>query len=295
MLSLIYMILYMTLNMTNQHKKNNLTLLKEAVREKNITDIRDILKSMENIQTMISYYYQVVKKGFSKDELTELFNEIIKPHLGDRKKEAQRRPKTKIKVYESDLREIIENRDKSTKDKLIYILLITGRRMADIINDNIPIVKDNKLYMKLSKKGENNEPEEIKILNETAQNVKKMIIEIKNHGFKINTISNLLIKKLRRYDLTPHNLRGIYVNLIYKFYNPSNKSKVGIGTIYLNHSGAQNVYDYIEYDGNNPFKANISNLTSLNMKELKKIAKEKKLKKYSRLRKPELIKLILDS
>jgi len=264
--------------------------LTKAVENNNLKDIRKILDSIKNIRTAYSYYYKFIKGKVSKDIQDKIYTYYVEPLILPRIEEYKESVKKVKKINEADIREILDNKDKNDKYKLIYILLLTGRRLNEVLNNPVIEVKDNKLFMKLSK-NENPEFEHIKILNnqETPESIKNMI---ENITVSYKSAPTLLKRLLSPYGLSAHDLRGVYIELIYKFYNPKQRNKSSIVMKYLNHKGFQKSYDHIEYKGGNPFKSQMDNLNKMKVKELRKLAKERELKKYSKLKKSDLIKLL---
>lgn len=265
--------------------------LKLAVESNNFENIDNIMNGIENKNTAVSYYYKFIRGKVDKDIQDKLYAIYVEPLISTRIEEYKYSVKETKTIRESDIKEIIENKDRNEKYKTIYIILLTGRRLKEVLDNPEVMIKDGKLYMKLAKKkDEDKKFYHIYILGnlETPENIKKMIEEVSK---KINykSAATLLRRILKPYGISSHDLRGVYIELISKFFNPENRNKSGLVLKYLNHQLFQKSYDHINYEGGNPFDNGYNKMT---VKDLKKLAKKRGLKRYSRLKKSELISLL---
>lgn len=263
---------------------NKFALLNEAIVKNDKDDIVKALKLHKNPQTMVSYFYKV-KNSMPDDMRNEIFNDLIKGHLPERKEQSNKRVTKNIKLSAEVVKGIIDNRNKSDIDKLIYQLMNTGRRLQSEIYS--AEMKDGELYMTLSKERKIFKPF---LLDKNTKGTFEDIQSLKGK-FNINSISTQIARKLKPHNLTAHLLRSVYITLIHKFYNPKKLIIDDIANKYLGHKSASSdkYYTRIQFEGNNPFAQKYNKMT---LKQLKLLAKERGLKRFSRMKKSDLIDLL---
>jgi len=266
--------------------------LREAVERDSLTDIKKVLNSLNNIRTAYSYYYKEIRGKVSLANQKAIYTHYVEPLIVPRVEEYKESIKSVITIKEADLRELLDNKDHNDKYKLIYVLLLTGRRLSEILDSPKVDIRDNKLYVGISKKS-GRPPLPVHILNnaETPAAIKKMIEELAGR-IPYKSAPTLIRRVLHKYRLSAHDLRGVYIELISRFYNPEKRNKSGLVLKYLNHDSFQKSYDHINYVGNNPFKTKGEGLATLKVGELKALAKELGLNGYSRLKRADLIALL---
>lgn len=259
--------------------------LNKAIKLKNKDKIIKALQLHKNPQTMISYFYKF-KGGMDDDTRDEIFNELIRDHLKVRKQQSVERETSNINLSFNDIKELMENKNKTDIDLLIYQLLNTGRRLQEIVSPEIEI-KDGELWIKLSKE---KKWFKVRLLDGNIKRTYEDIQKLKGK-FNNNSISTQIARKLKNKGLTAHRLRDIYVMLIHKFNNPKNLILDNIANQYLGHNSnsSDRYYTRIIYGEGDPFNNKYDKMT---VKELKALCKERGLKKYSKLRKIELIKML---
>lgn len=259
--------------------------LNEAIKTNNFNDIATALKLHDNPQTMVSYFYKVKNKMSDKIR-DEIYNSLIKQHIPERKQLSLNRETKNIEISYDNIISIIENKNKSDIDTLIYQLLNTGRRLKEIVNADIEI-RQGKLYVRLSKEKKEFEPY---LLDKDIENTYNDIKNIQGK-FNDNSISTQISRKLKKMNLTAHNLRDVYISLIHKFRNLDNLIMTNIANKYLGHNSnsSDQFYTKIIYNGPDPFSVDLKSKT---VKELKAMAKKLKIVGYSKLRKEELIKIL---
>ena len=234
---------------------------------------------------MVSYFYKY-KDGMSDITRDKVFNSMIVPLLPERRKQSNDRVSKTIGLTFNNIKGIIDNKNKSDIDLLIYQLLNTGRRLREIAIPEVEM-KDDGLYIQLSKGGG---LFKTFLLDGDSKQTFKSINELRGK-FTNNSISTQISRKLKYMNITAHRLRDIYVMLIQKFHNPEGLIIDDIANRYLGHKshGSDRFYTRMIYTGGNPFDISLS---KMKVKELKVKAKEMGLKRYSKLKKADLIKLI---
>lgn len=274
--------------------KKTINIINEAVKTENINLLLKNKNEGKTIDTQITQSYLIIKKleEFNNSFISEWINQI-KPTKTQLNKYKSRRNLVKKQdktIDQKMIQFIIDNKNSSVLHKFIYVLLNTGRRTLEIFES--PYEKrGEKLYIQLRKK-KDDEFSLIQLLDNNIDETMKYIKEIREAGFKYNSLSERLSRILRPFDSSPHTLRGLYCLLTVKF----NKDNRGRGQVFKdslnNASGCISNYDYITLindTDDNPFTKDILKMT---VKNLKLEAKKRKLTNYSNKNKSELIAML---
>ena len=110
-------------------------------------------------------------------------------------------------------------------DLLTWLLLVSGRRISEIMTSQFKHNKnDKKVYVSGLKKTRSNHSEcEIKILVSKTKFFKILSKYRRLQRFyKIQNIHRNLNRYLKKWNLHSHSLRNIYIQYLYKFRNPYN-------------------------------------------------------------------------
>jgi len=257
--------------------KRDIEILNDALNTNSLDIIKAYLKTY-NFKTFITKSY-----AFIKALDNPLWMKELKPSQDDldkyRKLGIDSHKKNKVvnlNITPGMINRIIKEKDNSFLSKLVYLLLITGRRQDEILNKPY-FLSEGKLNIELSKRKNTIIFQIKKLLNNNLAETDKLLKYIRsNNEYKtmegLNTSLNRYIKNLG-FKKT-HELRGLYALLIHKFYLPDKPLSMVIKD-YLGHSGDQvGFYDYIEIKDikNNPFTA--QDYKKKNNTELKKMLKE---------------------
>lgn len=236
--------------------KKFLRIIEKAIEADDKSPIEDELNrlSAKNYKTGITTAYSVVKN------VPDKWKEHFKPSneqldVYTEKVDADAKPKKQLKVSMRMIENIINDRENSTDARLAYVLLNTGRRMSEILENEFE-VKGGKLYIVINKKSDK-ELGKIHILldgdpKRAVEDIKKIRNSIEDD--KMNTVRKGFQNYVARtYQLTPHKLRSIYARYAYLFRNPEKYSNGWFINHVLNHSldsGSATNYDSVVFDNN---------------------------------------------
>ena len=207
-----------------------------------IIDENERLKA-KNFKTYLTTLYSVKKlvKDEWKAEFTPSTDEIQQLEIDFPKKVNHTEYHINIDVLE----DIVKRKIYDFRAKFTYLLLITGRRISELIESDYKI-EDNKFYIKTKKHGItdiydhvkillNNDANEVDALLKDARSVVKMLQTVGVSEIGVVNRINSYIKSC--YGFTPHKFRSIYIAYIDLYLNPHRLSKGDLITISLNHHG----------------------------------------------------------
>ena len=187
---------------------------------------------------------------------------------------------------------------------LCYLMVTSGRRAGELLDNDVKF-DDGKVFMKLNKKRDTGVWYPIHILGsldhwktiyEQVKNSKKSSISIIN---SVNVGLKHIIPKAF-YKRSSHICRAIYIRYIYQYHNPNNKTLPYIIQKYLHHESGESgaYYHHVVLDDDVPKDMfgddDVEDYNKMKVGELKALAKEKGLTGYSKLRKNELVELLLN-
>jgi integrase len=184
------------------------------------------------------------------------------------------------------------------KHDILYLLLTSGRRIGELIDNDIKLI-DNDIYMTLNKKKDKNKLHKIFILGSKKQWLEKLE-KIKANGKNSLILNNQINKILKTiipenyYKRSSHICRAIYIKYIHKYLNKDKKTFPNIIKKYLNHNSINSsiFYQHINLENCKDILNNqYIEYNNLKLNDLKKICKQKNLK-FGKLRKFQIIKLL---
>lgn len=267
-------------------------VLDNALEKNEIKPVLDKLESYK-FKTRITKSYAYMKVLEDKPEWVEKVRpskEDLDKYRSLSEESHLENKRTNLTITEEMIKEIIRDKNKDFAGKLIYLLLITGRRQSELLFNECKFTQ-GKMNVLLAKCRTETDFEIKKVLNENIKETHRLLKDIKKtNPYKglsgVNASINRRVKKIGLKK--PHELRALYALLIHKFHEP-NKPLSMVIQEYLGHSVNQSkYYDYIEMDiKENPFKKPPTNA------ELRKQLRESGYKGgVSKLNKAELLELV---
>lgn len=285
-------------------KDNNKKILDEEIEK----------RSLKNFYTGIQLKYSIMKFLIDAKKLD--WAKTYKPTNDEiaKYKLKERTLKVEINFNITNVMDIIRKKDRNFPARVAYILLITGRRISEVLINDFEFLK-NELYFELSKKKEKSLFKILNLLNQDPRDVYNRLLYIREEMEEKDYLTSvsLVAKYLKKnYNITSHTLRGVYVALIHKFFNPEHAAPGYIVEKYLD-SSSSSFYDHIILQGDeNPFSASGGNLkkepeaisvqemppdvlklANMKMPELKKMARDMGIRRYTRMNKKEIIDAII--
>ncbi len=240
------------------------------------------------------------------------------------KSDEVRRNREIFVIGHDDLKKIksLKNSE-SIYDQAIYLLFVSGRRTSEILNAKFE-KKNNMIYTKdLVKRSKNKRDDDESVFpiiwenspDEFIKMVDNLQSEVDKIGVKQNSFSrtvNRRIKSVIGEDWKPHSLRGSYALYNYKFNNPEKKNRNGFIRKILCHQSDSSSLAYVAFELEKEMLegsfeqeieekivvekivVELKDMDLMTVKELKKLCKERKMKRYSKLKKENLIELLDD-
>lgn len=230
--------------------------------------IHDLVLTGDPKPRTITNRYSKIKR-FLRDEFdifTEEFLKQVKPDdkitqsVIDMDKET-RQNKSTIKFTQEDINKILTLKsNKRLVDRLIYLQLVSGRRINELIDPEMKITlprkKGHVVFSHLSKQRDNKEKTLVKLMDDIkAHEFKEMTEDVRDKvqelGLNIREMTNkvnIRMKKLfPKSDIkSSHNLRGMYA--VYLWHLSGRKQNInGFLTDVLNHTTPDASLNYSNY------------------------------------------------
>jgi hypothetical protein len=233
-----------------------------------LNHIHELVMSGDPKPRTITNRYSKIKR-FLRDEFdifTEEFLRKIKPDdsitqsVIDMDKET-RQNKSTIKFSQQDIDKTLGLKDnKRITDKLIYLQLVSGRRINELIDPEMKITlprkKGHVVFSHLSKQRDNKEKSVVKLMDEIKpKEFKELLEDVRNKiqelGLTIRETTNkvnMRMKKLfpKRDIKSSHNLRGMYA--VVMWYRSGRTQNInGYISDVLNHTTPDASLNYSNY------------------------------------------------
>lgn len=196
-------------------------------------------------KTTIVVRYSLLKKKAKLSKAPASFINKIKPpsdilKIVLKQNLDRRDEQTVLNVKISDINKIIELKNSENPiDLSLYLLLVSGRRSHELLNAEFSKVKNSKLKVHikgLSKIKSNPDECDFPILISSRRFI-KLVKKMREYEVNKSTFTTLLGRHLKRAmsykskppslipadEWTPHMLRGIYANYMFKHHNPKGK------------------------------------------------------------------------
>ena len=250
----------------------------------------------ENIKTQNTLKSKHTRQSTFRGLLRNYFN-----FTDEDMKEIDFTEQEKIDYYESNIKSIERQRmalitcdiiNKMLKHDILYLLLTSGRRINEILENDIKYI-NNDIYIKLNKKKEK-DFHKIYILGSTQKWINIYNNLKYNNDKQITNKINIILKSILPNDFykkSSHITRAIYIRYIYKYHNENNNTFPQIIQKYLHHDSINTsiFYQHINISDCKDFYIDYKKTNLIN---LRKIAKDRKIINYSKLNKKELIYLL---
>lgn len=247
--------------------KEDIEVFNKALIDEDLDSIIDRLTRVSFSSSIVKAYsfIRLLEDISPPPSILEEWVKILKPSdedLDKYRKDGIERHRDKNEVDTSisieTILNIIDNRDIDFINKLIYLLLITGRRQSEILFSDYCILKDPPgIGIVLAKSRIKNDDTKFRILHILGANsltdindIVNRIEDIRNTNTYETTkgLNKSLGRRVSSLGLRkPHQLRALYVALIEKFHLKGKVSKSIIIKDYLGHkTGQSEFYDYVK-------------------------------------------------
>ena len=188
--------------------------------------------------------------------------------------QVKRASKINFIITKNIVQKIINNKDKGLMNKIVFVMLVSGRRINEILSDEFKISK----YPKSKKK--------VRFSHLSKQKNKKSVVvelipaalsEIDNVGFlkmvkkirelikgeqiaEVNRRFNKWLRRIIYWDMTSHSIRGIYGYMMWILVNKQQKNINGFLSDVLNHDSYDTSLSYSKYVIEPGFLEDLKNL-----------------------------------
>lgn len=233
----------------------------EKKQEEILKEINDLIMKQNFSERTITVYFSQTKNLFKQTISNDTFLKKIRPadditNKVLKENNIKRNERTMKTIRQGMIEQIISFSDSYNASKLlIYLMLVSGRRIGEVINGKFYLKKNEKNIMFkgiLKKKEDKNTEYKILLLTTKSKFIKSYkkfkLLTYNRKLLSLNQTTNAKIKELFGDEYSSHTMRGIYANYLFKFHNTQKLTINPFLQMVLKHDVVETSLNYTHYD-----------------------------------------------